>query len=189
MVLVTSTTSHAQGSRIITIDKKSVIGNPSMKHGNEKLGSAAEKMNRNSATGFTRSNRLIYETTMIRVPIRAARDFTIRDENIKDAKWFVTDGGYAASFLSKGIFTRVAYDEKGRWLYNLLEYSENKMDPKVRRVVKRAYYDCDILTTHQYDFPASKTIYLVKMQDQLQKGITLKVCDEEVEEITPDKKN
>ena len=93
---------------------------------------------------------------MLNVNIKAVRDFFRSYKNIGNAKWFKTESGYVAHFLSKGIDTKVAYDVKGRWLYNLLEYTEGNLAFEIRHLVKSKYYDDDILIVHQYEFDNTK---------------------------------
>ena len=73
------------------------------------------------------------------VNIKAVRHFIRSFKNITDARWFQTQDGYVANFLSKGIDTRIVYDDKGRWLYNLLVYTEDKLPFNIRDRVKSQY--------------------------------------------------
>ncbi len=140
-------------------------------------------VNRKLENGFIQSNRILIETKMMNVNINAVRDFTRLYKNVENAKWFTSEAGYVASFLSKGIYTKVAYDIKGMWLYNLLEYTEADLAFEIRDRVKRKYYDDDILVVHQFEFENNKTVYLIRMQDRQSNIVTLKVCNEDMEYI------
>ena len=45
--------------------------------------------------------------------------------------------------------------------------------------------DNDILVIHEYEFPNNKTVYLLRMHDRQSNIVTLKVCNGEMEYITP----
>ena len=140
-------------------------------------------------SNFTNSSRILSETKMTNVNIKAVRHFSRSYKNIQDAKWFQTEGGHMASFISNEIFTKVFYDDEGMWFYNLLEYTEAKLPFEIRHIVKRKYYDGDIFVVHQYEFYNDKTVYIIRMYDQHSKIKTVKVCEEEIEDITQREKN
>jgi hypothetical protein len=118
------------------------------------------------------------------VNISAVRNFIRYHKNVSDERWFKTKDGYIANFLSKGIDTRIVYDDKGRWLYNIFVYSEDKMPFNIRHSVKSQYYDDDITEIRQYE-TRDKTVYIVFMKDQQSNTEILKVSDSEMEDITP----
>ena len=55
------------------------------------------------------------------------------------------DGGYIAKFTADSVKTIVAYGIRGAWHYTLRYYNEKKLPHDVRTIVKRTYYDYDIL--------------------------------------------
>ena len=142
-------------------------------------------INSNELNSFVQSHKIQSEIKVTAVNIKAVRDFIRSHVQVTDPKWFRTEGGYLASFLSKGIFRKIVYDHNGRWLYNLLEYTEDNLAFEVRHMVKSRYYDNDILLIHEYEFPNDKTVYLIRMQDRQSNIVTLKVCNGEMEFITP----
>ena len=142
-------------------------------------------INSNELNNFVQSHKIQSEIKVTAVNIKAVRDFIRSHVQVTDPKWFRTEGGYLASFLSKGIFRKIVYDHNGRWLYNLLEYTEDNLAFEVRHMVKSRYYDNDILLIHEYEFPNDKTVYLIRMQDRQSNIVTLKVCNGEMEFITP----
>src|SRR5262245_4341343 len=75
------------------------------------------------------------------VNISAVRHFVRFHKKVTDERWFRTKDGYIANFLSKGIDTRIVYDEQGRWLYNLLGYTEDRLPIDIRHRVMSQYYD------------------------------------------------
>lgn len=118
------------------------------------------------------------------VNINAVRHFTRSYKNIEDARWFKTDDGYIANFLSKGIDTRIVYDDKGRWLHNIFVYTEDKLSFNMRHRVKSEYYDDDITEVRQYE-TRDKTVYIIFMKDQQSNTKVLQVTDDEIKDVTP----
>lgn len=131
---------------------------------------------------FIRSHNNLVRIKITAVNIKAARDFARLHGNLSDATWFKSDGAYIANLQSGGISTRIVYDEKGRWFYNVLSYAEGKLDVTIRDMVKSSYHDNDIIDVHQYQFE-SKTVYLIKMIDQQSNMITVKVFDGKMEVV------
>ena len=155
----------------------------------KKFSARAAGVDAHALKDFMNSNRILAEIKITHVNIKAVRHFIGSHKNISDAKWFETEGGYLASFISKRIFTKIVYDDKGRWMYNLLEYTEADLAFEIRDMVKRKYYDDDIFVVHQYEFDNNKTIYIIRMYDQQSSIRTIKVCDGEIEDITQLEKN
>ena len=133
---------------------------------------------------FVRSNRITSEIKAIKVNIKAVRNFIPIYKNIPDVKWFQTAGGFLANFTSKGIDTKIIYDEKGRWLYNLLSYPEVYLAFEISTMVKRNQYDNEILFVHEYVFDNKISTYLIRMKDKQSNISTLKVCEGEIVDIT-----
>ena len=190
VVMASSQYSLAQGETVIDFYQPDVRTDDKVKpNGTKKHKGKEASLNRNAVSEFSRSNRILSETKMIKVNMNAVRHFTRLYKNVNDAKWFETDGGYVASFCSNGTYTKIAYSYKGVWLYNLLEYTEANLSFEVRHMVKSRFYDHDILVIHQYEFADNKTVYLIRMQNQDSRLITLKVFDGEIEVITPRENN
>ena len=181
IMILFSENSAAQGNRELAFNypahSPGVRAKPTVK----KMSKAkSSRVNVSVLQGFLRSHENLVETPVTRVNIRAVRDFVGTHGNISGAKWFESAGGYVANYFSGGIDTRIVYDNNGRWFYNLLTFPETKMDVKLRKMVKSKYYDHDIIVVYQYDFE-SKTIYLVRIQDEQSNIETLKICDDEME--------
>jgi hypothetical protein len=138
---------------------------------------------------FNRSNKIVSEIKVTKVNIKAVRHFMRSYKNILDAKWYTTEGGFTAIFLSKGISTKVVYDAKGRWFYNLLSYTEADPPSDIRHMAKSKYYAYDIFGFHQFEFKDNKTVYLISMIDKQSDMITLKICNGEMTNITELEKN
>ena len=131
---------------------------------------------------FIRSHSNLVKIKITSVNIKAARDFARSHDNLSDATWFKSDGGYIANFQSSGIDTKIVYDEKGRWFYNLLSYGETKLDVNIRDMVKSKYSENDIIAIYQYKFER-KSVYLIRMMDQQSNFVTVKVSDGRMEVI------
>ena len=150
----------------------------------KKMKSRAEKGYGSIFYKFERSHKILNETKVTGVHMDAVRDFTRSYKNITDTKWFKTEGGYIANFGSNGIDTKIVYDNKGRWFYNLLNYTEANLAPQIRHLVKSKYYDHDIRVVHEYEFANNNTVYVIIIQDQQSNISTLKVSADEIKDIT-----
>jgi hypothetical protein len=126
--------------------------------------------------------------TATQVNIDAVRHFMRFHKKVSDERWFRTKDGYIANFLSKGIDTRIVYDDQGRWLYDLLVYTEDKLPVDIRHRVKSQYYDDDITEVRQYE-TRDKTVYIVLMKDEQSNTKVLQVSDDEIKDVTPHAKN
>jgi hypothetical protein len=140
------------------------------------------------SSDIKKSREKVTYLKVTQVNINAVRHFVSFYKNVSDERWFKTKDGYIANFLLKGIDTRIVYDDKGRWLYNLLVYTEDKLPLDIRHRVKSQYYDDDITEVRQYD-TRNKTVYIVLMKDQQSNTKILQVGDEEMKDITPHEKN
>jgi hypothetical protein len=193
LMIASSKNSDAQSNNVSSAYSNSIAlstaHSKAIPPGKKRFKARAENVNANVLDKFTRSNNILSETKVTNVNIDAVRDFTRSHKNISDAKWYKTEAGYLANFLSGGIYTKIVYDDKGRWLYNLLEYTEANMAFEIRHLVKRKYYDDDILIVHQYEFDDNKTVYIIRLQDKKSNIKTIKVCDEEIKDITQREKN
>lgn len=117
------------------------------------------------------------------VHVKAVRNFARTHKTAADVKWLKTNKGFAASFSSEGKNTKIVYDDKGRWQYDIISYTEVHLDSRVRDLVKSRYFDNAIIGIQQFEFE-NKTVYVVKMLDQQSTPLTLKVCDGQIEDIT-----
>src|SRR5262245_43759677 len=90
---------------------------------------------------FISTHKNLVEIKATRVNIKSARHFARSHENTPGVKWFKSDGGYIANYPSNGMNTRIVYDDKGHWFYNVHSYPEAKMDFNIRDLVKSKFYD------------------------------------------------
>jgi hypothetical protein len=121
------------------------------------------------------------------INVNAKRDFVQTFRNITNEVWFSIPGGYIANFLLNGIDYRIAYNNKGKWQYNQLIYSEEKLPFKVRDLVKSQYYDFDIEYCSEYQV-RNLSVYIIALKDlQSMKISKVKVVEGEME-LLPDNK-
>jgi hypothetical protein len=190
LMIASSKNSGGQSTTDSPVKRSTYTVEPKAKSSDKKKSKAMlANVNAGILKDFMRSNRILSETKITSVNIKAVRHFSYSYKHISDAKWFITEGGYLANFLSKGIYTKVVYDHQGWWLYNLLEYTEGNLDFDTRHRVKSIYYDDEILVVHHYEFDNNKTVYLIRMQDKKSNIKTIKVGDEEIKDITEREKN
>ena len=185
MMITTAENSGAQSSNVILLEQFDSTDSLAAKSpDNKKSKTKVAGANANALDNFVRSNRIISEAKITEVNIKAARHFVRTYKSIANVKWFKTGAGFLAHFRSMGIDTKVVYDEKGRWFYNLLSYTESNLAFEIRDMVKRKYYDSDILAVYQFQFSNTKTVYIIRIQDQRWNIATLKVFDGEIVDIT-----
>ena len=190
LMIASSKNSGGQSTADSPVKRSTYIVKPKAKSPNTKKSKAMlANVNAGALKDFIRSNRILSETKITSVNIKAVRHFSYSYKSISDAKWFKTEGGCLASFLSKGIYTKVVYDQQGWWLYNLLEYTEANLAFEIRHRVKSKYYDDDILVVHHYEFDSNKTVYIIRMQDKQSNIKTIKVGEDEIKDITEREQN
>jgi len=115
------------------------------------------------------------------ISIRATRDLLSRYKNAGNTLWYKVDNGLIAKFVSGEKSLTITYTSAGRWLYTITGYDEKSMPKEVRSIVKRTYYDFDIVHVAEVQVPDTKShIYLVYVQDAEQINV-LRICDGEMQ--------
>jgi hypothetical protein len=133
------------------------------------------------------SNSSTSKISKTSVNLKALKDFSKSFHEVSNEKWFKVPGGVIANFLTKGIDFRIKYDEKGKWLYNLLTYPEDNLPSDVRSLIRSRYYHYQIEYCNEYQL-SNSAVYIVKMNDD--KSIkTIKIADGEIEVIADNKRN
>jgi hypothetical protein len=99
------------------------------------------------------------------VNIKAIRDFIKLYKNVDNAEWYAVEDGFIAKFQKDGIETKVEYDVTGRRSNILRSYNESHMPFEIRDIVKRQYYDYDILITYEIEH-SQGIIYIIKIMDK-----------------------
>ena len=97
---------------------------------------------------------------------KALKNFTKHYKNATNQTWYnLADGIYIARFTSGGVDTKVVYNARGQWLYNLLTYTEDKLPFEIRDMVKSTYFHYDIFLCHEYTVQGGP-VYIIKMQNE-----------------------
>lgn len=94
---------------------------------------------------------------------KAVSDFKRRYNDVDNELWQKTDKGFIATFKKDGISWIIGYDEKGRWKSSVKGYTEDKMLFEVRDMVKKTYYDFNIIHVDEIETNLSNGVptYLV----------------------------
>src|SRR5215210_3710356 len=101
------------------------------------------------------------------ISLKAVRNFKKSYKMVNNENWFKAPDGFNARFTLNGINNMLYYDKKGRWVGSLKVYAEDKLDRKIRDIVKREYYDYKITfideveTVGTFGIPA----YIVHIED------------------------
>ena len=118
------------------------------------------------------------------VNVNAQKNFKKSFHHVTNAKWFKIQGGSIANFLSEGIDYRIAYNDKGKWQYDLLTYSEDKLPRDIRSMVKMNYYDSDIEYCSEYK-ANNLLVYVITLKNpESMNTFKLKIADGEMEILT-----
>jgi hypothetical protein len=97
------------------------------------------------------------------VNARVLRDFNDRF-NGKDAAWYESTGGFIVKFVQDSMKTAVAYAKRGRWLYTIRHYQENKLPKDIRHAIMSEYYDDNIIQVDDVVTPRNKQpVYIIHM--------------------------
>jgi len=97
------------------------------------------------------------------INIKAVRDFIKSFKNIDSVKWYAIPDGSFAKFLKDGIEIQVYYDVSGKRRCILRSYDESHMMFEIRDIIKRQYYDYNILVVYEIENYDAVT-YIVKIK-------------------------
>jgi hypothetical protein len=112
---------------------------------------------------------------------KAMKDFRKRFSMAKDEKWHQYKKVFAVSFATDDINYRVEYDGRGNWRGTEKDYTEAKLDRKIRKIVKMAYFECTISWIREITVPEfdKGPVYLINIEHENSIKI-LTVYDDEV---------
>lgn len=128
-----------------------------------------------------RDKNYFVETHINNISIKAVRHFITSFKDVANLKWYTISDGFIASFTKDSIETKVVYDKEGAWHCTLNAFSENRMPSDIRDMVKRKYYDFNILIVYEIEYPNGKT-YIIKIGDKSKIKI-LKILNGEIEVV------
>jgi len=99
---------------------------------------------------------------------KAIRGFVKTYGEANDESWTQIKDGFSARFNSDGIKNTVLYDKKGNWTGSIRSYSEDKLQPGIRHIVKSVYYDYKIVYAQEVETNDSRGIptYIVLLEDK-----------------------
>jgi len=100
---------------------------------------------------------------------RALKNFNKSNANATDVSWYKVSTGFIAHFSTPGVDTKIGYNKRGVWQYNLCTYMESGLPSNLRNMVRQQYYNYEILVCYTYETNGG-TVYIIKMDD----GKTLK---------------
>jgi hypothetical protein len=107
----------------------------------------------------------IFAPVLERINPRAIDDFQIRYSDANSVSWISNDDGFVSYFSKSGQTNRVYYDKKGRWIFSILMYNEDKLPRKIRSNVRSQYYDMAITLVEELQYKDSKS-YVVYLEDK-----------------------
>jgi hypothetical protein len=96
---------------------------------------------------------------------RAIKDFQTRFGAETEARWYVNENGFESYFVKDGYGDRACYDKKGRWLYSLIFYNEDKLPRDIRTAVKSIYFDMAITLVEEVQCPDGM-VYIIHLEDK-----------------------
>ncbi len=98
---------------------------------------------------------------------KAKKNFSRTYKGVAGETWLTTKQGVQARFSVDGVTTFVYYGKNGQWLANLKGYGEDKLPFEVRDMVKRVYYDFNIIHVKEIETMSNKGIptYIVYLED------------------------
>lgn len=118
---------------------------------------------------------------------KAVKDFTRTYKNVSDATWFKTEKEFIVFFTRDDISFRVFYTKNGHYEGIIRDYTEDKLPPEIRNLVKSTYYDFNIY--HINEVSADGIIsYLIKIEGKTS-WKTIKVTNDEMEVVEEYSKN
>jgi len=99
---------------------------------------------------------------------KAVKNFTRAYKNVTTETWLKTKDGFAARFVVDGIRTTILYDNKGRWMGVVKNYTEEKLSAEIRHIVKSKYYDFAIFYVDELQTIESGGVptYIVHLEDK-----------------------
>lgn len=99
-----------------------------------------------------------------RINPKAIDDLQIRYRDVNNVEWISNSDGFVSYFTKDGLMNRVYYDKKGRWIFSVLLYNEDRLSKNVRAIVKSRYFDMSITLVEELQFEDHKS-FMVYLED------------------------
>jgi hypothetical protein len=96
--------------------------------------------------------------------VKASRDFLQRVGDQKDEQWFKGTVGYQAEYSEGPVKALYCYDKKGKFVYSVLTYGEDKLPEDVRYMVRSTYFDYGIRWVKEVN-EAQILVYVIHMEN------------------------
>jgi len=118
------------------------------------------------------------------INVTAVRDFIKRFNDPADARWYkMKDGSLLVKFENNNHAYRVAYTNRGAWIYSIQTYHEKQMPREVRATVKSTYYDYSITQIEEINHvDGIAIVYIVHLADD-NSWKTVRLCNGEMDEL------
>ena len=84
--------------------------------------------------------------------------------DVNNVEWISNSDGFISYFTKDGLMNRVYYDKKGRWIFSVLLYNEDRLSKKVRAIVRSRYFDISITLVEELQFEDHKS-FMVYLAD------------------------
>ena len=93
--------------------------------------------------------------------------------------WYEANKNFIVNFILNNQKNKAEFTRGGRLLYLLVYGTEKEMPADVRAIVKRTYFDYDILSTIKINFDG-RTVWVINVQDANQ-AFVLRVEDDDMQ--------
>ncbi len=112
---------------------------------------------------------------------KVIREISKNFPNATDLQFTTTEYGSYTRFIQDGIVNRVFFNNKGKQVFAVKYYDENKLPAEIRALVKSTYYDYVILTVEEIKI-ADKTVFMVDIDGNKSRK-TIRISDGEMETV------
>jgi hypothetical protein len=99
------------------------------------------------------------------INLRANRDFVRRFPSAENAEWFKLQDGYMVCFAVQDKSSRIGYDKKGNWLYDMHSYPIASLPKEVRHSVTYSYPDSKLLQANEIK-KSKEIIYIIQISER-----------------------
>ena len=96
--------------------------------------------------------------------VKASRDFLQRAGDQKDEHWYKGALGYQAEYSEGPVKAMYSYDKRGKFVFSVLTYGENRLPEDIRYIVRSTYFDYGIGWVKEVN-EAQNLVYVVHMEN------------------------
>jgi hypothetical protein len=91
------------------------------------------------------------------------RNFMRAYRGVSNEKWLEIPNGFVAMFRQEDVDYQVSYDKKGNVFNTIRSYTEAKLSPNLRHLVKSNYYDYEINLIQEIETPVDPIMYVIHL--------------------------